>query len=205
MLESLRVRTLLDGGLPDDGAEHRRILATARARGVDVVPARAGQRLRVGRGLLLRVVHAADRATAAEDPNLRATVVLASYRGFDLFLPADAESEVTGALPLPDVEAIKVAHHGSADEGLARLLARLRPELAVIEVGRHNRFGHPHPDTVARAQGGGPERSAHRPRRRRDRDARRWAGAGRAGRVAPRVLPFRWVSSAGWPTSSPHT
>ena len=32
--------------------------------------------------------------------------------------------------------------------GFAGLLARLRPEVAVIEVGARNRFGHPHPDTL---------------------------------------------------------
>lgn len=148
ILGSLRVRTLLDGGLPDDGPDHRRIVAAARALGTRVIPSSAGQRLRVGRALSLRVVHAAGRATAAEDPNLRATVMLASYRGFDLFLPADAESAVTASLTLPDVDAIKVAHHGSADAGLARLLTHLRPEVAVIEAGRDNRFGHPHPDTL---------------------------------------------------------
>jgi competence protein ComEC len=36
-----------------------------------------------------------------------------------------------------------VAHHGSADPGLPDLLARLRPRVAVIEVGRHNTYGHP--------------------------------------------------------------
>ena len=48
---------------------------------------------------------------------------------FDLLLPADAESDVTAALELPDVEALKVAHHGSADAGLPALLERLRPRV----------------------------------------------------------------------------
>jgi competence protein ComEC len=73
----------------------------------------------------------------------------AAYGNEDVFLPADAESEVTGTLALPDVDVMKVAHHGSADPGLADLLTRLRPEVAVIEVGRGNRFGHPHPATLA--------------------------------------------------------
>jgi competence protein ComEC len=41
------------------------------------------------------------------------------------------------------VDALKVAHHGSRDPGLPDLLARLHPRLAVIEVGRHNPYGHP--------------------------------------------------------------
>ena len=72
-----------------------------------------------------------------------------------MFLPADAESEVTGGLPVPDVDVLKVAHHGSADEGLPQLLERLRPEVAVIEVGAHNRFGHPHPDTLSALRAAG--------------------------------------------------
>jgi competence protein ComEC len=75
-------------------------------------------------------------------------VALASVGRFDLLLPADAESDVTAALDLPDVDALKVAHHGSADPGLAALLARTRPEFAAIEVGRHNTYGHPTPSTL---------------------------------------------------------
>jgi competence protein ComEC len=141
---------LIDGGLPGDGPDHLRIVALAKTRGVQVRPARAGLRLRVGRDLRLRVMAAAEPdSSSGTDPNQRATVMTARYRGLDVFLPADAESEVTGALTLPDVDVLKVAHHGSEDPGLADLLTRLRPEAAVIEVGRDNRFGHPHPATLA--------------------------------------------------------
>jgi competence protein ComEC len=80
---------------------------------------------------------------AGEDPNRRAVVAHLRDGDFDLLLPADAESEVTAPLKLPAAEALKVAHHGSADPGLPELLARVRPRLAVIEVGRRNRHGHP--------------------------------------------------------------
>ncbi len=37
---------------------------------------------------------------------------------------------------------LKVAHHGSDDPGLPRLLDRVRPRVAVLPVGR-NTYGHP--------------------------------------------------------------
>jgi competence protein ComEC len=43
----------------------------------------------------------------------------------------------------------KVAHHGSADEGLPQLLERLDPGIAIISVGRGNDYGHPTPSTLA--------------------------------------------------------
>jgi competence protein ComEC len=66
----------------------------------------------------------------------------------DLLLTADAESPVTGALDLPPVEILKIAHHGSADPGLPALLERVRPRLAAIEVGADNEYGHPTASTL---------------------------------------------------------
>ena len=82
------------------------------------------------------------------NPNERATVAIVSEGGFDLFLSADAESDVLLPLELPQVDAMKVPHHGSADPGLPQLLARLRPKVAAVETGRGNRYGHPTPPTL---------------------------------------------------------
>ena len=46
------------------------------------------------------------------------------------------------------MEILKVAHHGSADAGLARQLVAIHPRIAVISVGAHNTFGHPSPSTI---------------------------------------------------------
>ena len=85
---------------------------------------------------------------APEDPNPRAVVALISAGAFHLLLSADAESETLLPLELPDVDAMKVPHHGSSDPGLPELLERLDPELAAIEVGP-NTYGHPAPSTLA--------------------------------------------------------
>jgi competence protein ComEC len=44
---------------------------------------------------------------------------------------------------------MKVAHHGSDDPGLPALLERLQPQIAAIEVGRGNTYGHPTASTLA--------------------------------------------------------
>ena len=87
------------------------------------------------------------QAQRCGNPNDRAVVVHVQDGAFDLLLPADAESNVTAALELPRVEALKVAHHGSADEGLPAMLERTAPQVAAIEVGR-NSYGHPAPSTL---------------------------------------------------------
>jgi competence protein ComEC len=55
------------------------------------------------------------------------------------------------SLPLrpPQVELLKVAHHGSSDEGLGELLDVVHPKIALISVGEGNDYGHPAPSTIA--------------------------------------------------------
>ena len=156
VLERYPVDLVLDGGDGTGDPGFRRVLATARRQGVPRVPVTAGQVLRTS-GLVVRVLGPAPRppGPAPEDPNPRAVAAVVSVGDFDLFLAGDAESEALGELPLPDVEAMKVSHHGSADSGLARLLDRLRPEVAVIPVGADNAYGHPAPATLAALRAAG--------------------------------------------------
>ena len=140
-------------GLVLDGEEvtpHASVRGLAAARGIRRLASDAGQVLRVGplelRVLWPRRVPAAPRGA---EPNDRATVLHVRDGTFDLLLTADAESNVLAGLPLPEVEALKVSHHGSEDPGLPGVLARLRPRAAVIEVGAHNSYGHPTPATLA--------------------------------------------------------
>lgn len=64
---------------------------------------------------------------------------------------------------LAPVGVLDVSHHGSDDPRLGRLLARLRPRLAVISVGAHNSYGHPAAATLAAlAHAGVPVRRTDR-------------------------------------------
>jgi competence protein ComEC len=148
VLRRLSVVTVLDPALPAESPDEENALAAARERNVPVVVVRAGATFRVG-DLRLRVLWPDAPGPAGTDPNDRAVVLLASYGSIDVFLPADAESNVTRRLPLRAIEVLKVAHHGSEDVGLADELRTLRPRIAVISVGARNDYGHPRPETLA--------------------------------------------------------
>ena len=148
VIEHLRVDRILDPEIPAESPEETAARGEASERRIPVVTARAGVVFRIG-GLRLEVLSPAGEPRPGEDPNLNATVLLASYGELDVLLTADAESDVTLPLNPPQVEILKVAHHGSADDGLPRLLELLRPEIAVISCGRNNDYGHPTPSTLA--------------------------------------------------------
>jgi competence protein ComEC len=148
VIRQLRVGAVLDPYLAATGPEREEAIVAARERRVPVRLVREGSEFRAG-GLVLRVLWPRDPGLASEDPNLNATVLVASFGEVDVFLPADAESEVTARLHLSAYEVLKVAHHGSEDPGLPDELRVIRPEVAVISAGRNNDYGHPRPETLA--------------------------------------------------------
>jgi len=170
ILAHFEVGVLLDGGEGLPSGARRAYLAAAAKRNVPRQVPEMGDFVHAG-ALRLDVLwprrdatETATPATAttpsatattpapATDPNDRALVLVAHDGPWDVLLPADAESNVTAALSLPEVEVLKVAHHGSEDLGLPELLRRVRPRIAVVPVGR-NSYGHPTAQALAALRG----------------------------------------------------
>jgi competence protein ComEC len=148
VLEKLRIGAVLDPAIPNENPDERAARSAARKRHVRIIVARAGEAFTIG-ALKLRVLWPDGPGAPGDDPNNHAIVLVASYGQTDALFTADAESDVTGRLQLPPVEILKVAHHGSADAGLADELKELEPRIAVISVGAGNDYGHPTPSTLA--------------------------------------------------------
>ena len=55
----------------------------------------------------------------------------------------------------PQIQVLKVAHHGSSYSSDADFLSRIHPRWAVISCGEGNRYGHPAQDTMERLENQG--------------------------------------------------
>jgi competence protein ComEC len=78
--------------------------------------------------------------------NDASVVLLLSAFGRNILFTGDLEKDGEAVLlqhELPDVDVLKVGHHGSQTSTTPGLLVRIKPESAVISAGRHNRYGHP--------------------------------------------------------------
>ncbi len=124
------------------------LLETAAAERVPVHLVRDGDRMAAG--TLGIQAFTADR-TFRRAPENNSSVVLRVKIGKRVALltgdiERDAESELAGRVSCVDV--LKVAHHGSRTSSTPLLLDAIAPRLAFISCGRHNLFGHPHPEVL---------------------------------------------------------
>ncbi|MCY4088429.1 MAG: MBL fold metallo-hydrolase [Actinomycetia bacterium] len=148
VIERFPVCAVVLPGLPVAHAERDAVLELAARKEIPVTRARRGTVYRAG-PLRVEVLWPDGPCSPAEDPNRRSVVLRAAYEDTDALLPADAESAVTNTLGLGPAEVLKVAHHGSRDEGLPALLRRTQLRLAIVSAGEDNRFGQPAPSTLA--------------------------------------------------------
>ncbi len=82
------------------------------------------------------------------DPNDYSPIFILSYGEFDIMFTGDAEKEAEAELllsypNLPDVDVLKVGHHGSETSTTMELLKKIKPEYSVIMSGVPNSYGHP--------------------------------------------------------------
>lgn len=159
VLQSFPVARVLDPALPAAKRQFVDVLEEASAQHVPWRAARAGDRLSLD-GLEVEVVHPDGEPDPGEETNAASVVLHVSYGSFDALLTGDAYKDVDREVAPQigsDLEVLKVGHHGSDTSTDSLLLALTHPELALISVGRHNRYGHPSPDVIRRLERSGAE------------------------------------------------
>ncbi len=81
-------------------------------------------------------------------------IMVLNYNGKKIMLTGDAsttsESLAMQRQTLPDVDLLKVGHHGSKTSSGQQFLNQIKPEIAVISVGKNNTYHHPTQEALNR-------------------------------------------------------
>ncbi len=63
-------------------------------------------------------------------------------------LEREGEKELINNFPLLKVDVLKAGHHGSKTSSDPDFIERIGPRIALISVGKNNRYGHPNQETL---------------------------------------------------------
>lgn len=155
LLDTLAVDAVFDNGLSLPAETSRALQEAVRQEGCRYQPIRRGQQIHGFPGVTIDVLSPNPRYASLPvlDTNVQSIVLLIRYGDFSCLLtgdiPASIEAELVQADLAPPVWVLKVPHHGSRFSTSDVFLEAVRPELAVIQVGR-NPYGHPAAETLDR-------------------------------------------------------
>jgi competence protein ComEC len=161
VFREFRPRTVWEG-IPVPPFEPLRVLrATARNVGATWLIRTAGERIRLDEvDVIVHHPEAPDweRQRVRNDDSL---VLELRWRDVSMVLTGDIGKVVEQRLardiaPAP-IRILKVPHHGSLTSSTPEFVRALAPAIAVVSVGRANRFGHPAPEVLRRYREAGAE------------------------------------------------
>lgn len=136
----------------------REILELAEERGVEVWLIEEDTHISLGEDQQFTLYAPLGREGETNELGL---TVLATAGDYDVLLTGDMDGQTEQLLlehdRLPDIELLVVGHHGSKYSTTEELLETVRPEVAIVSVGRDNRYGHPAQETLERLDRAGAE------------------------------------------------
>ena len=58
------------------------------------------------------------------------------------------EKEILSKYNLPNIDVLKVGHHGSNTSSSKEFIEEINPKYSIISVGKNNRYGHPNKEVL---------------------------------------------------------
>ena len=126
----------------------------AKDMGARVVTLAAGDTVPLSENVSATVLYPPRDIEVSGDANAVSMLLRVDYGEASALFTGDLEiGEEPG--PMPDVDVLKVPHHGSANSSSLMLLHSASPSAAVISAGRNNAYGHPAQALLERLEGTG--------------------------------------------------
>ena len=139
----------------------RAVRAETQGLGLRWANVRTGDRIEIDDvAVIVRHPDAADweRQRVRNDDSI---VIELRWRDASVLLTGDigkaVEESLASAIPPAALRVVKVPHHGSLTSSTPEFVRALAPRVAVVSVGRSNRFGHPATDVLRRYRDAGAE------------------------------------------------
>ena len=82
-----------------------------------------------------------------DNENDNSNVIYTELNGYKFMFMGDAsvttEKEILDKYNLPNIDVLKVGHHGSKTSSSKYFINKINPKYSIISVGKNNRYGHP--------------------------------------------------------------
>ncbi|HEY4612286.1 MAG TPA: DNA internalization-related competence protein ComEC/Rec2, partial [Bacteroidota bacterium] len=153
LIDHVALGRLIEPRIEGKSATYQEVHLMAAERSVSVSRYGAGDTLQIDSETRLYVLYPDSLDDRPKNLNNASLVVKLVYGSSELLLVGDVEKDVEEKLisryaRYLSSAVLKVGHHGSSTSSTPEFLEAVQPSVAVISVGRNNKFRHPSPQVV---------------------------------------------------------
>lgn len=157
-MKKLQVQKIIIPKQFEESENYKKFLDIIKNKKIKVQVVEAGQKINIEKDLYFDVLWPSSKNVISENSiNNNSLVCKMMYKNFSCIFTGDiekvAEEEILKQYENSNklkVNVLKVAHHGSKSSSIEDFLNTVKPQIALIGVGKNNTFGHPNEDVLKR-------------------------------------------------------
>ena len=158
LLQELRVGRVYISKQAENSENYEKFLKIISEKNIKVYEVMAGNKIHIEKNLYLDILWPTENLISTNALNNNAMVFNLHYKKFSMLFTGDIEETSEKEIlklysknkDLLKANILKVAHHGSKTSSTSEFINVVNPKIAVIGVGKNNKFGHPNENVLER-------------------------------------------------------
>ena len=156
VLDSLKVKNIIISKQAEKVYNYEKIMEIVVKKKINLMVVKKGDIINVDNNVEIKIIYPESKLYF-DDINSNSIVAKLTYNKFTMLFTGDIEKEaeeriVNIAQNELKSTILKVAHHGSKTSSTEELLKAVNPQIALIGVGKDNKFGHPNEEIIKRIE-----------------------------------------------------
>lgn len=154
IMEELQVKNVIFAKQEEDSNNYQEFIELVKEKNIKLRIVEKGNRIRIEDEIYFDLLWPPKKQIEENALNNNSIVAQLVYREFSMLFTGDIEEKAEKEI-LQDVNSnylkatvLKVAHHGSKTSTTTEILKEIKPQVALIGVGKNNNFGHPSKETL---------------------------------------------------------
>jgi competence protein ComEC len=155
----MKVSNVIVGKQFKDSENFQKLVEISNDKKIKITVLEAGNRLDIEKDIYINILWPSTSEKISDNIlNNNSLVCKLVYKNFSCLFTGDIEEiaeksilkKYENNLKILKSDIIKVAHHGSKTSSTEEFLETVSPKIALVGVGKNNKFGHPNDDVIER-------------------------------------------------------
>ena len=155
LLENMKIKNIILSKQYESTSNFKEIMEIVANKKVNIIKVEAGEILRIDNFVKFKIFSPEEKLI--DDINDNSIVMKLEYNNFSCLFTGDISQVIEEKLVEEYGNALKstvlkVGHHGSKTSSAEQFINTVKPKIALIGVGKNNKFGHPNKNVLERLQ-----------------------------------------------------